>query len=264
MNCPYCSEEIKESATVCRFCKRDLSFFHPFMSRITTLEESVSQLQQTVMSLQVRSTGAEDSGKIGILGSQGSKSNLGMFPLIAGTAVTALGAALAYRLQRHGGSLPRVAFLGFSSPLPLAVYIAVRQPYVRISQFLCVGALQGAAMSFVSLVDAFLTYTPKSGPTGMTVAKNLVFGVVLVATYVLFYASVGLFRVHLTRPKGMFSHVDLSARVAYNLMGRPKIIPGGNIENRWKRVSDITAALGPILTLIGSIIVGYLGTLKAR
>jgi hypothetical protein len=47
MHCPFCMEEIKDGATHCRFCNRDLTYFavsQAMQKKVSTLEDKISEI----------------------------------------------------------------------------------------------------------------------------------------------------------------------------------------------------------------------------
>ncbi|HVI50620.1 MAG TPA: zinc ribbon domain-containing protein [Candidatus Sulfotelmatobacter sp.] len=51
MNCPFCDEEIKDKALVCKHCGRDLSLLRPVLDRFLEMENRLASLEEALHTL---------------------------------------------------------------------------------------------------------------------------------------------------------------------------------------------------------------------
>ena len=51
MNCPFCAEEIKDDAVVCKHCRRDLAIVRPVLLELRAQAEQIAALKEEVQAL---------------------------------------------------------------------------------------------------------------------------------------------------------------------------------------------------------------------
>jgi hypothetical protein len=92
VNCPFCAEEIKDEAVVCKHCRRDFSIVRPVLLELRDLSAQLSALKsevQTLRELVVAPTAESESAAPMARAAPASEALPGSLPAIAGSAVAA-------------------------------------------------------------------------------------------------------------------------------------------------------------------------------
>ncbi len=59
MKCPYCTDDIPDTASVCRSCQRDLTFFIPIRNTLSSVEKTLEELCADVEKFRISPTSTQ-------------------------------------------------------------------------------------------------------------------------------------------------------------------------------------------------------------
>ncbi len=248
MRCPYCHEIIGTGALVCAACGRDLVFYIPLKDQIDEIEQRVSTLEDRFESDPVRSE--ERSVSTWIHGFSVEKvAQLNFFVLALGACLLVAWASdtlgswiLRFNLGLTYGVIEVITNLVGVFVVGLVVGLWLKG--VHTLAYLLIGLLSG-------LIPAL---------TGLTQWIALG-GIALGVATTLSFTSGGLLGDLIERFRHPTSERSKAERLAARFL-RTHTRPASDASI--KRLGDIIAAIGPLLSFLGTITSGIFAFLSSR
>jgi hypothetical protein len=258
MNCPFCAEEIRDEAFVCRHCGRDFAVVRSLTERIATLERELDQTRAQLTELEARSLHSSPEGV------SPSHNSARMLPLALSIGGWLLLYGLPMALILRKPEQPEQPFLIvtlFLSPMAFGAWLGMRSSTPRIRTYLLLGSAVGAAfavgLTILDLVKG--TFRPKELVGDLT-ALAAVIGFILVPA--MLFTSGGLIGRWVRRLRARTPANDLANRLAVHLV-KPHTQDRGGSARSAQRLATLIAAIAPLLTFIASIVGAYLTYLAA-